>query len=151
MVVQWKRFGYWADVVPRWLETGRLQLDITPEIASRDYAHGVISHALTIPGLTTRRAGARIELNLGETAVVNLGPVPTNPDDEPDARAVTARSSSHESHVRALAVKTSRSRAPRPRFFWSRRLLPGLRRARTSSREGSRNSGVLAPLGGRRE
>jgi hypothetical protein len=83
VVVQWKRFGYWADVVPRWLETGRLQLDITPEIASRDYAHGVISHGLTIPGLTTRRVCARVELNLGETAVINLGPAPTNPDDEP--------------------------------------------------------------------
>jgi len=82
VVVQWKRFGYWAEVVPRWLETGRLQLDITPEIANRDYAHGVISHGLTIPGLTTRRVCARVELNLGETAVVNLGPEPANTDDD---------------------------------------------------------------------
>ncbi len=36
VAVQWKRFGYRAEVVPRWLEAGRLQLDITPEIASKD-------------------------------------------------------------------------------------------------------------------
>jgi hypothetical protein len=82
VVVQWKRFGYRADVVPRWLETGRLQLDITPEIASKDFAHAVISNGLTIPGLTTRRVCARVELNLGETAVVNLGPEPANTDDD---------------------------------------------------------------------
>ncbi len=55
VAVQWKRFGYRAEVVPRWLETGRLQLDITPEIASKDFAHAVVSNGLTIPGLTTRR------------------------------------------------------------------------------------------------
>ncbi len=37
---------------------------------------------MTIPGLTTRRVCARVELNLGETAVINLGPVPSNPDDD---------------------------------------------------------------------
>jgi pilus assembly protein CpaC len=82
VAVKWKRFGYWAEVVPRWLETGRLQLDITPEIASKDFAHAVISNGLTIPGLTTRRVCARVEMNLGETAVINLGPERGSSDDD---------------------------------------------------------------------
>jgi pilus assembly protein CpaC len=99
VAVQWKRFGCRAEVVPRWLETGRLQLDITAEIASKDFAHAVTSNGLTVPGLTTRRANARVELNLGETAVVNLGAVPVDGDDEataassgPDRPAVSGTS-----------------------------------------------------------
>jgi Bacterial type II and III secretion system protein len=82
VAVLWKRFGHRADVVPRWLETGRLQLAITAEIASKDFSHAVTSNGLTVPGLTTRRVCARVELNLGETAVVNLGPEATNADDD---------------------------------------------------------------------
>jgi hypothetical protein len=82
VAVQWKRFGYRAEVVPRWLETGRLQLDITPEIVTKDFAHAVTANGLTIPGLTTRRVCARMELNLGETAVVNFAANPVDGDDE---------------------------------------------------------------------
>ena len=107
VAVQWKRFGYRADVVPRWLETERLQLDITPEIASKDFAHAVISNGLTIPGLTTRRVCARVELNLGETAVINLGPAPTNPDDEP-----TPAPSQPDRLATSRTSERSRSRHP---------------------------------------
>jgi pilus assembly protein CpaC len=112
VAVKWKRFGYWAEVVPRWLETGRLQLDITPEIASKDFAHAVISNGLTIPGLTTRRVCARVEMNLGETAVINLGPVPTNPDDEPTPapsqpdRPATSRTSERSRSKHPAAERT---------------------------------------------
>jgi hypothetical protein len=73
VAVEWRRFGYRYEVVPHWLDTGRLQLQVTPEIVTKDMKHSVIASGLTIPGLTTRRACARVELNLGETAVVNLG------------------------------------------------------------------------------
>jgi pilus assembly protein CpaC len=73
VTVDWRWFGYRYEVVPHWLDTGRLQLQVTPEIVTKDMKHAVIASGLTIPGLTTRRACARVELNLGETAVVNLG------------------------------------------------------------------------------
>jgi hypothetical protein len=112
VAVQWKRFGYRAEVVPRWLEAGRLQLDITPEIASKDFSHAVTANGLTIPGLTTRRVCARVEMNLGETAVINLGPVPTNPDDEPTPapsqpdRPATSRTSERSRSKHPAAERT---------------------------------------------
>jgi len=88
--IEWKKFGYGAEVVPHWLDTGRLQLQVTPEIVTKDMKHAVVASGLMIPGLTTRRAYARVEMNLGETAVVNLGSDPEN-EDEADTipRAVT--------------------------------------------------------------
>ncbi len=80
--VKWQQFGYRYEITPHWLDTGKLQLQVTPEIATKDTKHAVVANGLTIPGLTTRRVCARVELNLGETAVVSLGP---NPDEPADA------------------------------------------------------------------
>jgi pilus assembly protein CpaC len=84
VAIEWKRFGYRAEVVPHWLDTGRLQLQVTPEIATKDMRHAVVANGLTIPGLTTRRMCARVEMDLGETAVVNLGSDPENEDEAND-------------------------------------------------------------------
>ena len=81
VTIEWKKFGYRAEVVPHWLDSGRLQLQVTPEIATKDMKHSVVASGLTIPGLTTRRACMRVEMNLGETAVVNFGSDPENEDE----------------------------------------------------------------------
>jgi hypothetical protein len=103
VTIEWKKFGYRAEVVPHWLDTGRLQLHLTPEIATKDMRHAVVANGLTIPGLTTRRMCARVEMDLGETAVVNLGSDPENEDEANDiphavtlfmVTPVTAKSSS---------------------------------------------------------
>jgi pilus assembly protein CpaC len=84
--VKWQQFGYRFEVVPHWLDTGRLQLQVNPEIVTRDMKHAVVSNGLTIPGLTTRGACVRAEMNLGETLVVNFGSDPENQD---EAHAIT--------------------------------------------------------------
>jgi hypothetical protein len=84
--VKWQQFGYRYEIVPHWLDTGKLQLQVTPEIATKDMKHAVVAGGLTIPGLTTRGASARVEMHLGETAVVNLG---SNPDEPADADSQT--------------------------------------------------------------
>jgi hypothetical protein len=81
VTIEWKKFGYRAEVVPHWLTTGRLQLQVTAEIATKDMKHSVVASGLTIPGLTTRRACVRAEINLGETIVVNFGSDPENEDE----------------------------------------------------------------------
>jgi pilus assembly protein CpaC len=88
VTIEWKKFGYRAEVVPHWLDTGRLQLQVRPEIVTKDMKHAVVASGLTIPGLTTRGAYARVEMNLGETAVVNLGSDPES-EDEADNRPHT--------------------------------------------------------------
>jgi hypothetical protein len=86
VAIKWKQFGYRFEVVPHWLDTGRLQLQVNPEIVSKDMKHAVVAGGLTIPGLTTRRACVRVELNLGETVVVNLG---SNPENQAEADTTT--------------------------------------------------------------
>jgi|HubBroStandDraft_6_1064221.scaffolds.fasta_scaffold16670_4 hypothetical protein len=81
VTIEWKKFGYRAEVVPHWLDTGRLHLQVTPEIVTKDIKQSVVASGLTIPGLTTRRACMRVEMNLGETAVVNFGSDPENEDE----------------------------------------------------------------------
>jgi hypothetical protein len=71
--IQWRQFGARCTAVPHWLDTGRIQIDATPELTTRDFTHCVVASGLTIPSLTTRRANVRVEMNLGETAVVNFG------------------------------------------------------------------------------
>ncbi len=106
--VKWRWYGYRANVVPRWLDTGRLQLDITPEIARPDFSHAVTSRGLTIPGLTTRRAHARVEMNLGETAVMNLGPELTFSDDDDLTPTKPDRPSASGTSVPAAAERAAK-------------------------------------------
>ncbi len=80
--VQWKWFGIRCTAVVQWCDNGRLDMNIMPEIAVKDFKNAVVSGGLTIPGLTTRRANLRQEMNLGETAVLSFGP---NPDDQEQA------------------------------------------------------------------
>ncbi len=108
VVVQWKRFGRRGEVVPQWLESGRLQLDVMAEIASRDYSHAVTANGLTIPGLTTRRAHARVEMNLGETAVMNLGPELTFSDDDDLTPTKPDRPSASGTSVPAAAERAAK-------------------------------------------
>lgn len=68
--VEWKRFGVFCKVVPRWLDTGRIQLQFAPEISHLDFKNSVKVNDLTIPGLTVRRVHTQAEMNLGETLVV---------------------------------------------------------------------------------
>ncbi|QDT80232.1 Bacterial type II and III secretion system protein [Gimesia maris] len=68
--VEWKRFGVICKVVPRLLDTGRIQLEFSPELSHRDFANTVKVNGLTVPGLTVRRIYTQAEMNLGETLVV---------------------------------------------------------------------------------
>jgi hypothetical protein len=73
VTIQWREFGTRCTAVPHWLDTGKIQLDVSPELTEIDRKHSVVTHGLSVPGLTTRRANVRVEMNLGETAVVNFG------------------------------------------------------------------------------
>jgi hypothetical protein len=88
---EWRWFGVRCAVVPHWLETGKLELDVAPEFAVRDFNNAVKSNGLTVPGLTTCRTSVRLEMNLGETAVVNLGPTPECQEESPSPMQAAIR------------------------------------------------------------
>jgi hypothetical protein len=64
VTVQWREFGTRCTAMPHWLDTGKLQLNMSPELTVIDRKHSVVSHGLTVPGLTTRRANLQVEMNL---------------------------------------------------------------------------------------
>jgi Flp pilus assembly secretin CpaC len=71
--VDYRRFGLRCDVNLQFLDSGKCNLDVTPEIVERDYSHAVEVNGETIPGLSTRRVRARSEVNLGDMLVVCFG------------------------------------------------------------------------------
>ncbi len=70
--VEWRWFGTRCKVVPRLLDTGRIQLEFGPEIKHLDFKNSVKLNGHTIPGLMTRRVNTQAEMNLGETLVVSV-------------------------------------------------------------------------------
>lgn len=70
--VEWSSFGVRCQVVPRLLDTGRIQLKFSPEITHLDFKHSVKVNGLSIPRQMSRAVNTHSELNLGETLVVSL-------------------------------------------------------------------------------
>ncbi|WP_231962171.1 hypothetical protein [Symmachiella dynata] len=70
--VAWSSFGVRCQVMPRLLDTGRIQLKFCPEICHLDFKHSVKVNGLSIPRLWMRIVNTQAELNLGETLVVSL-------------------------------------------------------------------------------
>ena len=92
--VQWLWFGVHCKVVPRLLDTGRIQLEFCPEIKHLDFKNSVKRNGLTIPGLAVRQVSTQAEMNLGETLVVSMVSNPGNQDEaslHPDLQTVVRR------------------------------------------------------------
>ena len=70
--VEWSSFGVRCEVMPRLLDTGRIQLKFCPEICHLDFKHSVKVNGLSIPRLWMRTVNTQAEMNLGETLVVSL-------------------------------------------------------------------------------
>ncbi len=70
--VEWCQFGVSCEVVPRLLDTGRIELQFSPEISHPDYKNSVKVNGYTVPRLWVCNASTQAELNLGETLVVSL-------------------------------------------------------------------------------
>ncbi len=70
MSLQWREFGVRAEVLPVILENGRVRLDIAPEISERDFTNAMTIEGIIVPGITTRRVNAQVEMEFGQTMVV---------------------------------------------------------------------------------
>lgn len=80
--VQWLRFGVSCKVLPRVLDTGRIQLEFNPEISHMDFKNSVKFNGQTIPGLATRGVTTQAEMNLGESLVISLVSNPESQSEE---------------------------------------------------------------------
>ena len=67
ITIEYKQFGVRLTFLPVVLGDGRIRLRAMPEVSDLDQTHSVSFGGFTIPGLTTRRADATVELTEGQS------------------------------------------------------------------------------------
>jgi pilus assembly protein CpaC len=70
ITVEFKEFGVSLAFTPTVLTNTLISLEVAPEVSAIDAASSVSVNGLSVPGLTTRRAKTRIELNDGQSFAI---------------------------------------------------------------------------------
>ncbi len=70
ITIEWKEYGVKLDFLPTIVDTNLVNLKITPEVSSLDYANMITFGGYNIPALRTRRADATVELNSTQSVVL---------------------------------------------------------------------------------
>ncbi len=68
--VQYKSFGVQLEFVPTILSSGRLRMQVSPEVSSKDLSNSITVQGINVPSLITRRVNTEIEMNFGETLII---------------------------------------------------------------------------------
>jgi pilus assembly protein CpaC len=68
--IQYKSFGVQLEFVPTILSSGRLRMQVCPEVSSKDLSNTVVVQGITVPSLITRRVNTEVEMNFGETLII---------------------------------------------------------------------------------
>lgn len=68
--IQYKPYGIRLEVSPTVLADNRIALTVAPEVSDLDFENAITLNGVTVPSLTTRRAGTSIELGNGESFVI---------------------------------------------------------------------------------
>jgi pilus assembly protein CpaC len=70
ITVQFKPFGVKLDFTPTVTPTGKIHLEVSPEVSSLDYSNAVTLQGFLIPALSQRRMDTEVELKDGETFAI---------------------------------------------------------------------------------
>jgi pilus assembly protein CpaC len=70
VTVQFKPFGIKLDFVPTITASGAIDLQVSPEVSSLDYANAVTLQGFVIPALSQRRADTEVILKDGESFAI---------------------------------------------------------------------------------
>jgi len=70
VTVEWKEYGVKLNFVPTVVDTDLVNLKISPEVSSLDWANMVSFGGYDIPALRTRKADATVELNSEQSVVL---------------------------------------------------------------------------------
>ncbi len=70
ITVQFKPFGVKLDFTPTVTPTGKIHLQVSPEVSSLDYSNAVTLQGFLIPALSQRRMDTEVELKDGETFAI---------------------------------------------------------------------------------
>jgi pilus assembly protein CpaC len=64
--IAWKEFGVRLNFTPSVTSTGKIRLNVTPEVSSLDFANGLTISGFQIPSILTRRTESQVELAPGQ-------------------------------------------------------------------------------------
>ena len=70
VTVQFKKFGVQLDFSPTVTHNGAINLKVSPEVSSLDFANAVTIQGFTIPAIATRRAETEVLLKDGESFAI---------------------------------------------------------------------------------
>ena len=70
VAIEYKPFGVGLNFTPTVLDSGRISIQVNPEVSELDYSLGVTINSWQIPGLTTRRASTTVELSNGQSFAI---------------------------------------------------------------------------------
>jgi len=68
--IEWKEYGVRLDFLPTVVDTDLINLKITPEVSSLDWANAVSFAGWDVPALRSRKADATVELNSEQSVVL---------------------------------------------------------------------------------
>lgn len=68
--VVYKPFGVQLEFVPTVMGSGRLRMQVKPEVSEKDLSNTLVVSGITVPSLTTRSVNTEVEMNFGETLVI---------------------------------------------------------------------------------
>lgn len=68
--VVYKSFGVQLEFVPTVMGSGRLRMQVRPEVSEKDLSNTLTVNGITVPSLTTRAVNTEVEMNFGETLVI---------------------------------------------------------------------------------
>ncbi|MBN1905182.1 MAG: type II and III secretion system protein family protein [Deltaproteobacteria bacterium] len=67
VTVDYKRFGIMLGFTPTVVGKDTISIQVRPEVSSLDYASGISSGGVTVPGIRTRRGSTTLQLKDGQT------------------------------------------------------------------------------------
>ena len=70
VTIEWKEFGVKVGFLPTIVDSSVINLKVSPEVSSLDFANGIVLSGFRVPALRVRRAETTVELKDGEVLVI---------------------------------------------------------------------------------
>ncbi len=70
ITIEWKEFGVGINFLPTIVDSGVINLKVSPKVSNLDFANGIVLSGFSVPAIRTRRADTEVELKDGESLVI---------------------------------------------------------------------------------
>ena len=70
VTILFREFGIRLTFTPTITPSGKIRLDVTPEVSSLDYANGLVYQGFNIPGLSVRRVKTSVEIENNQSFAI---------------------------------------------------------------------------------